>query len=270
MTRRRELEQDLLQAQKMEAVGRLAGGVAHDFNNLLAAILACASLASSHSGGDDRLDGYLREIEKAAKRAADLTRQLLAFSRRQVLRPEVISLNDVAVDLEGLLHRLIGGGVELSLRLAGDVHRVRADKGQIGQVLMNLCLNGRDAMPGGGRLLVETANLERGDAGRPKELGPGDWVVLSVRDEGSGIDEETRRHLFEPFFTSKEAGQGTGLGLSSSYGIVRQSGGHITVETEPGRGSTFRVYLPSVDAASVGSGEPRSAGTTGVVAVRTG
>ena len=259
VTRRRELEQDLLQAQKMEAVGRLAGGVAHDFNNLLTAILACANLAAARTAGDGRLAGYLLEIEKAAQRAVDLTRQLLAFSRRQVLRPEVISLNEVAVELEGLLHRLIGGRVELSLRLAGDVHWVRADKGQIGQVLMNLCLNGRDAMPDGGRLQVETANLERGAAGRPKELGPGDWVVLSVRDEGSGIDEETRRHLFEPFFTRKEAGRGTGLGLSSSYGIVRQSGGYITVETEPGRGSTFRVYLPRVDAPSLGSGELRSA-----------
>jgi PAS domain S-box-containing protein len=245
VTRRRELEADLLQAQRMEAVGRLAGGVAHDFNNLLMAIMASARLAARRAAADERVAGYVAEIELAAERAAELTRQLLALGRRQTLRPEVIGLNDVLADSEGLLRRLLGERVGLLLRPAEDLLPVRADKGQVGQVLMNLCLNGRDAMPSGGRLTVETANVRRGEA-RPPEIGDdGDWVVLRVRDEGSGMDEETRRRLFEPFFTRKESG--TGLGLSSSYGIVKQSGGHIVVETEPGRGSAFSVYLPAID-----------------------
>lgn len=248
VTRRRQLEEELLQAQKMEAVGRLAGGLAHDFNNLLTAIIGCANLAATRTHGDERLASYVREIEKAAARAADLTRQLLAFSRRQVLHPEVISLNAVVGEMETLLRRLIGERIELVVRPAGQLDLVRADKGQIGQVLMNLCLNGRDAMPRGGRVVVETSNVVlRGEPAQPKELKPGAYVVMSVRDEGSGMDAETLRHLFEPFFTRKERGRGTGLGLSSSDGIVRQSGGHIAVESEIGRGSTFRVYLPRAD-----------------------
>jgi PAS domain S-box-containing protein len=250
VTRQRQLEEELLQAQKMEAVGRLAGGVAHDFNNLLTAILGCAGLAGARAGGDPRTVGYIREIEKAARRAADLTQQLLAFSRRQVLHPEVIDLNLVVTDLEQLLRRLIGEPIHLVVRLGKDLDPVRADKGQIGQVLLNLCLNARDAMPRGGSLVIETSNLTRalGDPAHPQPLPPGPYVVVTVKDQGSGMGAETLRHLFEPFFTTKEGGKGTGLGLSSSYGIVKQSGGHIAVESEVGRGSTFRVYLPRVDA----------------------
>jgi len=249
VTRRRELEADLVQAQRMEAVGRLAGGVAHDFNNMLMAITASAQLAARRAGGESSIAECVKEIESAAARAGELTRQLMALGRRQVLQPEILSLNDVVAEMEGLVRRVLGGKVELALRPAEGLLRVRADRGQIGQVLMNLCLNGRDAMPGGGRLTVETACLRRGEP-RPAEVGDaGDWAVLRVRDEGSGMDAETRRRLFEPFFTRKEGGNG--LGLSSSYGIVRQSGGHIVVETAPGRGSVFSVYLPSIDASPV-------------------
>jgi PAS domain S-box-containing protein len=248
VTRRRELEEELLQAHKMEAVGRLAGGVAHDFNNLLTAIIGSTALAARRTAGDERLARYLREIGGAADRAAALTTQLLAFSRRQVLHPEVVSLNAVVAEVESLLRRLIGEHIELQVSLAGELGHVRIDKGQIGQVLINLCLNGRDAMPRGGRLVVETSAVEwrDGDPGRPPELGPGPHVVLSVSDEGSGMDTETLHHLFEPFFTTKARGKGTGLGLSSSHGIVRQSGGHIGVESRVGKGTTFRVYLPRV------------------------
>jgi PAS domain S-box-containing protein len=254
VTRRRELEEELLQAHKMEAMGRLAGGVAHDFNNLLTAILSCTDLASARVIDDEQTAGYLREIEKAASRAADLTRQLLAFSRRQLLHPEVIDINTVVTEMETLLRRLIGEDIELVVAQAKDLHRVRADEGQIGQVLMNLCLNARDAMPDGGCLAIETASVERraDDPAHPKELSPGPYVVVTVRDTGTGMKPETLGRLFEPFFTTKGLGRGTGLGLSSSYGIVRQSGGCIAVQSEVGRGSTFRVYLPSVDGESRG------------------
>ncbi len=248
VTRRRELEADLVQAQRMEAVGRLAGGVAHDFNNMLMAITASAQLAARRAAGDRSVAECVREIESAAARAGELTRQLMALGRRQVLRPEVLCLNDVVAEMESLVRRVVGGEIELVVRPAAGVPAVRADRGQIGQVLMNLCLNGRDAMPGGGRLTVETGSVRKGEP-RPAELGrDGDWAVLRVCDEGSGMDEETRRRLFEPFFTKKEGGNG--LGLSSSYGIVRQSGGHILVDTTPGRGSAFSVYLPVPGAAS--------------------
>ena len=255
VTRRRQLEEELLQAQKMEAMGRLAGGVAHDFNNLLTAILGCADLAAARTGNDERTAAYVREIVKAAGRASDLTRQLLAFSRRQVLHPEVISLNAVVADMEALLRRLIGEHIELIVRPAPDLLMVRADAGQIGQVLLNLCLNGRDAMPRGGCLVIETANVVRieGDPAHPKELKAGPYVVITVKDNGSGMDAQTLSHLFEPFFTTKERGRGTGLGLSSSYGTIRQSGGNIAVESEVARGSTFRVYLPQVDAPPSGT-----------------
>jgi two-component system, cell cycle sensor histidine kinase and response regulator CckA len=231
-------------------VGRLAGGVAHDFNNLLTAILGCAELSAPRTASDPVTAGYVREIEEAAGRAADLTRQLLAFSRRQVLRPEIITLNAIVAEVETLLRRLIGEHIELVLRLAPDLRSVRADKGQIGQVLINLCLNGRDAMPRGGCLRIETVNMiqAEGDLTHPKDLRPGPYVVLSVTDNGSGMDGETLSHLFEPFFTTKELGRGTGLGLSSSYGTIRQSGGDIEVQSEVGRGSTFRIYLPAVGA----------------------
>jgi two-component system, cell cycle sensor histidine kinase and response regulator CckA len=238
----------------MEAVGRLAGGVAHDFNNLLTAVLGSAALAGARVRDDARTTAYIREIEKAARRAADLTQQLLAFSRRQLLRPEDVDLNSVVADVEQLLRRLIGEHIRLVVRKAPDLHLVRADKGQVGQVLMNLCLNGRDAMPRGGSLVIETANvvLADGDPSRPEDLRPGAYVVLTVKDDGSGMDALTLSHLFEPFFTTKDRGKGTGLGLSNSYGTVKQSGGHMVVESELGVGSTFQVYLPRVEA----SGDP--------------
>ncbi len=249
ITERRALEARLRQAQKMEAVGRLAGGVAHDFNNLLGVIqgygqLLAGQLDRAHPGRH-KLDQML----KASERAANLTRQLLAFSRRQVLEPRVLRLNAVLADSETLLRRLVGEDVEIEVREARDLGRVRADAGQIDQVLMNLAANARDAMPQGGRLVIETANVEWGERESPRAFPapPGRYVRLSVRDSGVGIDAETLLHIFEPFFTTKERGKGTGLGLATVYGIVKQSGGYIGVESEPGKGTTFDVYLPRVD-----------------------
>jgi PAS domain S-box-containing protein len=257
VTRRRQLEEELAQAHKMEAIGRLAGGVAHDFNSLIMAIIGSADLAA-RKAGDEPMGAYIAEIRTAANRAAELTRQLLAFSRRQVLHPELVSLNAVVADSEALLRRLIGETIEIAVRRAGDLDLVRVDPNQVGRVLMNLCLNARDAMPEGGRLTIETANVavHDGDLGAAKDLKAGPYVRVSVTDEGSGIDADTLRHLFEPFFTTKPRGRGTGLGLSSSYGIVRQSGGHILVESELGRGTAFRVYFPRAEAAPAAAGGP--------------
>ncbi len=249
ITERQALEARLRQAQKMEAVGRLAGGVAHDFNNLLGVIqgygqLLQKQLDSGHPGRD-KLD----QMIKASERAANLTRQLLAFSRRQVLEPRVLRLNAVVADSETLLRRLVGEDVEFEVRAGADLGRVRADAGQIDQVLMNLVANARDAMPQGGRLVIETANVEWSDGLAPGRLPapPGRYVRLSVRDTGTGIDPETLAHIFEPFFTTKERGKGTGLGLATVYGIVKQSGGYIGVESEAGKGTAFDIYLPRVD-----------------------
>ncbi|MDX6504414.1 MAG: two-component system, cell cycle sensor histidine kinase and response regulator CckA, partial [Gaiellaceae bacterium] len=243
-------EEQLRQAQKMEAVGRLAGGVAHDFNNLLTAISGYSEflIAQLEPGSPLRHDA--EEIQKAAERAAALTRQLLAFSRRQVLQPKVLDLNEVVTEVSRLLQRLIGEDVQLSAEPAAGLGQVRADPGQLEQVLVNLAVNARDAMPSGGELTIRSANLSvveplRGEGG---ELEPGEYVTLSVRDTGSGIDAATREHLFEPFFTTKEQGKGTGLGLATVFGIVKQSGGDILVETAPGAGAEFTIVLPRVDA----------------------
>jgi signal transduction histidine kinase len=247
----RLLESALTGAQKMEAVGRLAGGVAHDFNNLLTIILGTCELMAFHPR-DAGLTEQLQNIQAAGERGVALTRQLLAFSRRQILQPRTIRLNDVVRELSKLLPRLIGEHVELVTRLQPDLGYVHADPGQIEQVILNFAVNSRDAMPLGGTLMIETLNVDGIEAG--DELGcvheAGPYVRLSVRDTGHGMDDETKKHIFEPFFTTKEPGKGTGLGLATVYGIVKQSGGFLAVESSPSNGATFMVYLPRVSSAT--------------------
>ncbi len=250
VTERRALEQQLRQAQKMEAVGRLAGGIAHDFNNLLMVIGGHTDMIRRRLGPESPVDRNAHEIQRAAERAASLTQQLLAFSRKQMVQPRVLDLNVVVADMESMLRRLIGEHIEFVTSLAADLGRVLADEAQIEQVVLNLGLNARDAMPHGGRLLVETANTALDEEYARQHAGarPGPYVLLAVHDTGVGMDKETQAQIFEPFFTTKEVGKGTGLGLSTVYGIVKQSGGYIWVESALGRGSTFQVYLPHVEA----------------------
>jgi two-component system cell cycle sensor histidine kinase/response regulator CckA len=241
-------QQQLLHSQKMEAVGRLAGGVAHDFNNLLNVIVGYAELLARSLPPRDSRRGRIEQILQAAMRAGALTRRLLAFSRKQVLQPRVVDVNAAVGETEQMLRRVIGEDVELVLRLGQKPGNVRVDPGQLEHVLLNLAVNARDAMPRGGVLTLATADADvEGDAAAPAPMGPGPYVVLSVGDTGVGMDAETRGRIFEPFFTTKPAGEGTGLGLATVYGIVRQSGGFITVDSEPRRGATFRIYLPRVD-----------------------
>ena len=246
ITGRKKLEQQLFQSQKMEAVGRLAGGIAHDFNNLLTAVLGYSELTLAQVTADNPFRGNLEQIRTAARKAADLTAQLLAFSRRQVLQPRVMNLNDVVSSINKILGRLIGEDVELVCRLEHGLKNVKVDPGQMEQVILNLALNARDAMPAGGRMTIQTANVHI-DASQAasRSVDPGDYVMLAVTDSGSGMDEMTRSQIFEPFFTTKEFGKGSGLGLSTVDGIVSQSGGHIEVRSEPGQGSTFQIYLPA-------------------------
>ncbi len=252
VTAARQIEEQYRQAQKMEAVGKLAGGIAHDFNNLLTVINGYSEivLASLDPGGEAY--PLVDEVKKAGERAAGLTRQLLAFSRRQMLHHRVLNLNSVVADMGKMLHRVLGEDVELVLKPDRSLLKVSADPGQIEQVIVNLAVNARDAMPTGGTLVIETANvdLSAGRAADEAPVPPGRYVRLAVSDTGCGIPDELREHVFEPFFTTKKPGEGTGLGLATVYGIVRQSGGHITFDSQVGRGTTFRVYLPVVGAAS--------------------
>ena len=247
---RKRLEAQLRQAQKMEAVGRLAGGIAHDFNNLLAVIMGHSDLIRSVLKKGDALAHDVEQIRRASERAATLTRQLLAFSRRQFLQPQVIDVNTLVGNLATMLRRLIGEDVQLELRLDAEAGRVSADPGQIEQVVMNLAVNARDAMPQGGRLVLETApaSLDQAFVAAHPGSTTGAHVRLSIHDTGCGMSPEVMSHLFEPFFTTKEPGRGTGLGLSTVYGIVKQHRGYIDVTSEPGRGSSFEVYLPRVEA----------------------
>jgi two-component system cell cycle sensor histidine kinase/response regulator CckA len=252
VSEKKSLEEQLRQSQKMEAVGRLAGGIAHDFNNLLAVIIGYSELLADALPAGDHRGKKVEEIRKASERAASLTRQLLAFSRKQVLELRVLDLNALLVDLSKLLHRVIGEDIELITRLDPEAGNVKADPSQVEQVIMNLVVNARDAMPEGGRLTLATANVELDQAYARAHPGTvaGRYVMLAVSDTGVGMDAQTQTRIFEPFFTTKERGKGTGLGLATVYGIVQQSGGSIHVQSELRRGSTFRVYLPRVDSAA--------------------
>ena len=243
---RKKLEAQLQASQKMEAIGSLAAGVAHDFNNLLSVILGHAELALQDLREGDPLKDNLLEVKKAGERAAGLTRQLLAFGRKQLLQPVPLNLNQVAVGLEKMLRRILGEGIDFAQILAPDLGVVRADPGQMEQVLMNLVVNARDAMSEGGKLTIETSNVEIDDARAALHLAlePGSYVRVVVTDTGCGMDERTKTQIFEPFFTTKEMGKGTGLGLSTVYGIVKQSGGHICVTSKPGLGTSFEIHFP--------------------------
>jgi two-component system, cell cycle sensor histidine kinase and response regulator CckA len=249
VTDRKQLEEQFRQAQKMEAVGRLAGGIAHDFNNLLMVIQGYADLLAERLPAGDSLHRNAEQIQTAAQRASALTRQLLAFSRKQIMEPKVLSVHAVVSEMEKMLRRLIGEDIDLATSTMPDLWLVKADRGQIEQVIMNLAVNARDAMPSGGRLTIETSNVEL-DASTSHPtiaLAPGKYVVLSVTDNGCGMDEKTQAHIFEPFFTTKEKGKGTGLGLATVYGVVKQSGGYIWVYSELGHGTTFKIYLPKIE-----------------------
>ena len=251
ITERKSLEKQLLQSQKMEAIGLLSAGIAHDFNNLLSVIIGYSEVMEEQLADNESLLKKCQQVKKAGNRAATLTRQLLAFSRQQVLEPKVMNLNAAVVDSEKILRVLLGDGIECCSTLDASLGSVKADQGQMEQVIMNLVVNARDAMPQGGRLAIETSNVELDEVYArlhpPLQAGP--YIVLSVSDTGIGMDAETQTRIYDPFFTTKEVGKGTGLGLSTVYGVVKQSGGHIWVYSEVGQGTTFKIYLPRVDEA---------------------
>jgi two-component system cell cycle sensor histidine kinase/response regulator CckA len=246
--RERKTEEQIRQSQKMDAIGNLAGGIAHDFNNLLTAINGYSALALRKADDETVVRRNLTEIKKAGDRAAALTRQLLAFSRKQVLQPKVLQLNAVVAEIHNMLKRLIGEDIDLVTMLDPALGQAKADPGQIEQVLMNLSVNARDAMPKGGKLTIETANVQLDEkyARAHESVQPGAYVMIAVSDTGCGMDSQTKDRIYEPFFTTKEVGKGTGLGLSTVYGIVNQSGGHIWVYSEEQVGTTFKIYLPRV------------------------
>ncbi len=249
----RETEQKLLQSQKLESVGRLAGGVAHDFNNLLTTIIGYSDLISTEPELNETTRESVQEISKSAERAAALTSQLLAFSRKQILQPQLVNLNDLVADLSNMLRRLIGENIDIITKLDSDLGDIKADPGQVEQVIMNLVVNARDAMLSGGILTIETQNVRIDESYRQQhpEVVPGAYILLAVSDTGCGIDEETQNQIFEPFYTTKESGKGTGLGLSTVYGIITQSGGFIWVYSEPDKGAVFKIYLPQVSGKGV-------------------
>ncbi len=252
VTEKRRLEEQLLQSQKVQAIGQLTGGVAHDFNNILTAIIGYSDLTLPHLPTDSVIHSNVEEIRKAAHRAAALTRQLLAFSRKQVLQPRILNLGTVIAEMDKMLRRLLGEHIDLAAVSGEAVGNVKADLGQIEQVLLNLAVNARDAMPDGGALTIETSNvtLDASYAAARDEVEPGEYVMLAISDTGTGMSPEVLARLFEPFFTTKELGKGTGLGLATCHGIVKQSGGHIAVYSELGKGTTFKVLLPRVNEAA--------------------
>lgn len=261
ITERKQLEEQLHRSQKLEAIGRLSGGVAHDFNNLLGLIIGYSEALQERIPADDPFREAVDEIQNAGKRAAALTQQLLAFSRKQVLEPRILDLNVIIADIEKMLRRLAGEDITIDLLLAPDAGLVKADRSQIEQVILNLVVNARDAMPEGGELTIETGKwmLDRSAVLRHPYVIPGPYILLKVTDTGCGMDAELQSHIFEPFFTTKEKGKGTGLGLATAYGIIKQSGGYIWVESEVGKGTTFRIYLPEVNASPEPPPEPKPA-----------
>ncbi len=272
ITPRKQLQEQLLHAQKLEAVGRLAGGVAHDFNNLLTVILGYERMLLDELPPDSPLRDYAGEVLKAGERAGTLVGQLLAFSRRQVMQPRVLDINALLKESEKMLRRLIGEDIQLAVHLSPEAGNIKADPGHIEQIVFNLAVNARDAMPGGGRLTIETApaHLDEEYARTHAGVVPGDYVMVAISDTGYGMDAETKSHMFEPFFTPKAQGKGTGLGLATVYGIVKQSGGDIWVYSEPGQGTTFKVYFPKVSAQAeqpAVSGSPAVRGTETVLVV---
>jgi len=246
------LEEQFRQSQKMEAIGRLAGGVAHDFNNLLTVIIGYSELILGQIAEEDSLYHKVRQIDRAGRRAEALTRQLLAFSRKQILQPKIINLNQMIGDMEKMLNRLIGEHIELQTILADELFFLKADPGQIEQVIMNLSINARDAMPEGGKLVITTGNcmIEKSVPSEFENVNPGSYIELTITDNGIGMDNVLKKQIFEPFFTTKEKGKGTGLGLSTVYGIIKQSNGGIRVESSKGRGTSFQILFPQTDAIS--------------------